>query len=57
MTTPTDDVNLLNEVCDDPDDADSDYGRGFAAGRRQAAVEVAAIVAAGLRISKAVTER
>ena len=34
---PDDEVNLLNEICDDPDNEDSDYGRGFAEGRRQAA--------------------
>lgn len=36
-----DEINLLAEICDDPDDTDSDYGRGFAAGvaagRKQAA--------------------
>ena len=37
----SDEINLLAEICDDPDDTDSDYGRGFAAGvaagRKQAA--------------------
>lgn len=28
------DVDLLAEICDDPFDEESDYGRGFAAGRR-----------------------
>lgn len=25
-------INLLDEISDDPDDRDSDYGRGYAAG-------------------------
>jgi hypothetical protein len=52
------DVDLLAEVCDDPDDADSDYGRGFAAGtlagRNEVLGEVAEKIQLRLRAANAV---
>lgn len=35
-----DEVDLLAEICDDPDDLESDYGRGFAAGVAETSTDV-----------------
>ncbi len=36
-----DDIDLLAEICDDPDDGDSDYGRGYRHGWQAAASRIA----------------